>query len=142
VNKSERNKLRKLCERKRREGSNYQHCIIELTRLIALLNALDEADEQLVVTEQACNVATKSYIEATARAVKAEELLQITNLDRDVWKARAEALERAVVKTIGYCESCVQYDKSAEERNCYFCGSHYKWQYWQFDQARFEKDAL
>ena len=61
---------------------------------------------------------------------------EVLENDRDHWKARAEALERAALRNVKQlpCITC-QHDKDGRCPQWLCTDSNYE--YWQFDQARF-----
>ena len=58
--------------------------------------------------------------------------------DRDYWKAKAEALERAIKQLGKNLGSSAVYCRSCTGKDCDGCGYPNDFIGWQFDQARFE----
>ena len=80
------------------------------------------------------------YSAMTGISGKTVELLMA---DRDHWKARAEALERAIISTHDWrtssaCLTCVHFDIKI---SCVACDGLDGFPHWQFDQKRFAKDG-
>lgn len=69
------------------------------------------------------------------RNAKLKTELTLITAERDQWKAKAEALERALLINREQCESCTKINTCNRRRDN--CGYLHDWKLWQFDEAKF-----
>lgn len=127
MTQDERDAIRARYELSIRTGINYKH---SLTDIPSLLDALEAETKRADEAESENKALFDTHIDHEAAI---EENL---STDRDRWKARAEALGRAVK---GFCPKCIHY-KFREQ--CQYQPEPYGSQFlhcnhWQFDESRF-----
>ena len=140
-----RTQERKGAMKEQQDGQPLRERIVELGR------RLDEALEAIAekFEEMDAEIARADRHQARAKEMcdKNNNLIEICNRhikslfyaehDRDNWKARAEALERAIS---GECASCLHNGESTDDANspCFaYMTTMCDCEHWQFDQARF-----
>lgn len=130
MTKEERNTIQARYTEKFPQGYQYSQARLDV---LALLDALTEAE-----------IRAASYREKAAKCVDAEVSALLLESSRDLWKTRAEALERELHQFISdgkHCDNCAECDEDTgictKTNKRTFWQSGYDCDTWQFDEARF-----